>query len=123
MWAFMFLKSYHNEEVAAGIAGVDEKTYRDKVWFYVKGIARLDSAVVRCVAAVFPLGFAECLLLSVSNYSCFSCRFNGTIDSLVAQVSGVSLQWTVLTFPFQSPHPGPPFGGRTSSMVPDFGMK
>ena len=55
LWAFMWLKSYHNEEVGAGIAGVDEKTYRDKVWFYVEGIARLDTAVVSHFVAVFLL--------------------------------------------------------------------
>ena len=43
----MWLKCYHNEEVSAGIAGVDEKTFRDKVLFYVEGIARLDTTIVR----------------------------------------------------------------------------
>jgi len=46
LWTFMWLKSYHNEEISAGLAGVDEKTFRDKVWFYVEGIARLDTAIV-----------------------------------------------------------------------------
>jgi hypothetical protein len=35
----MFLRCYHTEDVGAGIARVDEKTYQEKVWFYMQGIA------------------------------------------------------------------------------------
>ena len=41
----MWLKC-HTEDIRAGIAGVDEKTYSEKVWFYLEGIARLDTMVV-----------------------------------------------------------------------------
>ena len=41
LWAFMWAKGYQTEDVGAGICGVDEKTYREKVWFYLEGLARL----------------------------------------------------------------------------------
>ena len=46
LWACMWLKGYFTEDVGAAMAGVDEKTFREKVWFYVEAIARLDSMVV-----------------------------------------------------------------------------
>jgi hypothetical protein len=46
LWAFMWLKAYHTEDIGSALAGVDEKTFREKVWFYVEGIARLDTDVV-----------------------------------------------------------------------------
>jgi hypothetical protein len=36
------MKCYHTDDVAAAIAGVDEKTWREKCWFYMKGLAQLD---------------------------------------------------------------------------------
>jgi hypothetical protein len=47
VWAFMWLNCYSTTEIHSAQAGVDEKTFRDKVWFYVEGIARLDKSVVR----------------------------------------------------------------------------
>jgi hypothetical protein len=46
VWAFMWLNCYSTTEIHSAQAGVDEKTFRDKVWFYVEGIARLDKSVV-----------------------------------------------------------------------------
>lgn len=46
LWTFMWLKCYSSEAVHAGQARVDEKTFREKVWFYVKGIAQLDRKLV-----------------------------------------------------------------------------
>lgn len=48
LWTLNWMKSYSTEDIGAGIAGVDEKTYREKVWFYLEGIARMDTTVVRC---------------------------------------------------------------------------
>ena len=38
LWAFMWLKCYHNEEFGTSLAGnnVAEKTFHEKVWLYVK---------------------------------------------------------------------------------------
>ena len=47
VWAFMWLNCYSTTEIHSAQAGVDEKTFRDKVWFYVEGIAHLDKSVVR----------------------------------------------------------------------------
>lgn len=46
LWTLNWLRCYHVEDIGSAIAGVDEKTYREKVWFYAEGIARLDTAVV-----------------------------------------------------------------------------
>jgi hypothetical protein len=46
VWAFMWLNCYSTAEIHSAQAGVDEKTLRDKVWFYVEGIARLDKILV-----------------------------------------------------------------------------
>eukprot|EP00957_Ditylum_brightwellii_P200343 15273915-Ditylum_brightwellii.AAC.1 len=43
LWAFMFLKGYSTEEINAGKAGVDKKTYCKRVWFCIEGIANLDN--------------------------------------------------------------------------------
>ena len=42
----MWLKCYLTEDFAASIAGVAEKTFREKVWFSLEGIAQLDVDVV-----------------------------------------------------------------------------
>lgn len=59
LWTFMWLKGYNNEEVHASQAGVDEKTFREKVWFYVEGIARLDTTIVRLVL-IAVVAFVAC---------------------------------------------------------------
>jgi hypothetical protein len=46
VWAFMWLNCYSTTEIHSAQAGVDEKTFRDKVWFYAEGIAHLDKSVV-----------------------------------------------------------------------------
>jgi hypothetical protein len=46
VWAFMWLKCYSTTEIHSAQACVDEKSFRDKVWFYVEGIAHLDKSVV-----------------------------------------------------------------------------
>lgn len=70
LWAFMWLKSYFNEEVGSSLAGdnVDEKTYRDWCWFYIKGIASLDTEVVSrcCCGRSAAVVIVEALLLSSS---------------------------------------------------------
>ena len=46
-WALNFLKNYETESVcAAKFDGVDEKTLRKWVWFYISGISQLASKVV-----------------------------------------------------------------------------
>ena len=46
-WALNFLKNYETESVCASkFGGVDEKTLRKWVWFYIKGISSLASQVV-----------------------------------------------------------------------------
>lgn len=83
LWTFMWLKSYHNEEVGAGIAGVDEKTYREKVWFYLKGIARMDGDVVSWIVLLYQADKKWCLIRSPSP-SCFiNYRSSGRIVSWV----------------------------------------
>lgn len=47
LWTFLWLKRYDTEEVGASLAGTDEKTYREKVWFYLRGMARLANKFVR----------------------------------------------------------------------------
>ena len=53
LWALMWLKCYHIELVGASLAGdnVDEKTYREKAWFYIKGLANLASEEVRLLSS------------------------------------------------------------------------
>ena len=46
LWAHLWLFVYSTEEVHAIQVGVDEKTFREKVWFYVEGLARLDKTLV-----------------------------------------------------------------------------
>mmetsp|Transcript_13384 Transcript_13384/g.25123 ORF Transcript_13384/g.25123 Transcript_13384/m.25123 type:complete len:294 (+) Transcript_13384:69-950(+) len=47
LWALMFLKVYATESVLASKCGVDEKTYRDKVWTIVKCIASIKRRVIK----------------------------------------------------------------------------
>ena len=83
LWTFMWLKCYFTENVGASIAGVDEKTYRDHVWFYLRGLAQLDVDVVSCslfdtstfYRAVLPIAIDP---LYSPSASCF--RYNGRID-------------------------------------------
>lgn len=46
LWSFLWLNCYAVEEIHAAQVGVDEKTFREKVWFYVEGIAQLDRNLV-----------------------------------------------------------------------------
>ena len=47
LWALLFLKQYSREEDhAAQVGGVDEKTFRKWAWFYVHGIAELAPSLV-----------------------------------------------------------------------------
>ena len=47
LWTFMFLNEYRTEEGNAAQAGCDEKTFREWVDFYVRGMERLCPQVVR----------------------------------------------------------------------------
>lgn len=47
LWCLLFLNNYSVEEINAGIAGVSERTFRDRSWFYAQGIANLDTKFVR----------------------------------------------------------------------------
>ena len=49
LWTLLFLKCYATEAVHSSNVGVDEKTYRKWIWFYVEGINRLRKHVVRIV--------------------------------------------------------------------------
>jgi hypothetical protein len=46
LWALMFLKCYATEAVHAANVGVDEKTYRKWVWFYLEGITSIQKHIV-----------------------------------------------------------------------------
>ena len=46
LWALHFLKVYLTESVLAANMGCTERTFRDRVWFLLDGIARLDSILV-----------------------------------------------------------------------------
>ena len=47
LWALYFMKNYETKsEDVTNFDGVDEKTLRKWVWFYVKGISKLASNVV-----------------------------------------------------------------------------
>jgi hypothetical protein len=46
LWALMFLKMYEKEAILSAIAGVDRKTYRDKVWRVLSGLQAKASSVV-----------------------------------------------------------------------------
>ena len=46
LWAQLFLKTYASEEVHAGIAGVNEKTFRTFSWLFIEATTRLESQIV-----------------------------------------------------------------------------
>jgi hypothetical protein len=46
LWAFLWLKNYHVGAVGAGKGKCDEKSFCQKVWFLVKGIANVDKMLV-----------------------------------------------------------------------------
>jgi hypothetical protein len=48
LWCLLFLNTYNVEELNATLAGTSERTFREKVWFYAKGIANLDRKLVSC---------------------------------------------------------------------------
>ena len=52
LWAFIWLYCYCSENILAAKVGADEKTFREKVWFYVRGIAGLNE---QFVCDVLPL--------------------------------------------------------------------
>ncbi len=41
LWSLLFLKAYNKEHINASIAGVDEKTFREWSWEFVKMISDL----------------------------------------------------------------------------------
>ena len=47
LWTLHFLKVYSTERVSAIAVKCDEKTFRETVWFMLKGIAKLDNLLVR----------------------------------------------------------------------------
>lgn len=53
LWALNFLKNYNVEHVSASLFGVDEKTLRKWVWFFVNGISTLASIVVSFICYCF----------------------------------------------------------------------
>lgn len=124
LWAFMWLKNYEIEDVGAGIAGVDEKTFREKVWFYVQGVARLDTTVVSsccCYCHWFESTLIALRLLIVF-FSLVNHRFNGPIVSLDALDNGVLSVLTVSTFQFRNQPLGLLCGGPINSMDLEFDM-
>ena len=46
LWALLFLKCYGTECLHAAQVGANEKTYRNWVWFYLRGISNLDKKIV-----------------------------------------------------------------------------
>jgi hypothetical protein len=48
LWCLVFLNTCSVEELNATLAGTSERTFREKVWFYAKGIANLDRKLVSC---------------------------------------------------------------------------
>lgn len=46
LWSLMFLKCYATEAVHSANVGVDEKTYRKWIWFYLEGITLLRKHIV-----------------------------------------------------------------------------
>src|SRR5688500_2714584 len=49
LWTLLFLKTYSTEQVLSQFIGVDEKTYRKWVWFYLEGISKMSSLFV-CIS-------------------------------------------------------------------------
>lgn len=84
LWSLNWMKSYNTEDIGAGLAGVDEKTYREKVWFYLEGMARLDATIVR----LSSLDGCWC-------HSCFQIRriVSLTVFLSLADSVGQSLHW------------------------------
>ena len=46
LWGQLFLRIYNSEEVHAGLAGVDEKTFRKWSWLFIKATSYLASRTV-----------------------------------------------------------------------------
>jgi hypothetical protein len=46
LWTLLFLKCYATESVNSAIVGVDEKTYRKWIWFYMEGMTQLHTHIV-----------------------------------------------------------------------------
>ena len=41
IWGLLFLKQYNPEAISAGIAGVNEKTFRKWSWFFIEELPEL----------------------------------------------------------------------------------
>ena len=62
LWSFRFMKAYNNWDSHAVEVGVDSKTFRKWVWFYIKGISKLIPKMVSCHSFVM---FSNHLLLTI----------------------------------------------------------
>ena len=63
LWTLHFLKVYSTEVVMSKMLECDEKTLRNKVWFVLAAIARLDSLLVRvCVSQAYSVYDLFCSL-------------------------------------------------------------
>ena len=60
LWGQLFLKMYATEEIHAGIAGVNETTFRLWSWLFIEAISKLESRTVSTIR--FP-HFGELLFL------------------------------------------------------------
>jgi len=69
LWALLFLRSYSSEaHLCSMVGGVDAKTFRKWLWFYLGGIARLSSSVVRTRHCCSCFPSAKCSRCCRSNY-------------------------------------------------------
>ena len=72
LWGQLFLKIYASEEIHAGLAGVNEKTFRKWSWLFIKAISYLESRTVSSIV------FSARMLVNC----CFFCSNNSPSDSL-----------------------------------------
>ncbi len=70
LWALLFLKTYQSEKVISGIVGgVDEGTYRQKIWAVIGAISKLKQNVI-CFTNRFAHQNGSICLLSIDGTDC-----------------------------------------------------
>ena len=62
LWSFRFMKAYNNWDSHAVEVGVDSKTFRKWVWFYIKGVSKL---MQKMVSRHFSIIYSNHLLLTM----------------------------------------------------------
>jgi len=60
LWCLLWMKGYDTEERCAATVKAGEKNFRKWVWFYLEGIARLDSTLVSFLWPFFLFLFRRC---------------------------------------------------------------